>query len=153
MRKGEVEGREYYFVSEEEFQRNIDNGNLLEWAQFVGHKYGTPLDKLNAMRENGKNVILEIDVQGTEQVLKKCEKENPVTFFIMPPSFNALEARIRGRCTEGEEAIEARLAKARSEMLLKDNYKYVIQNDDITRAAIEIQNIIRSELVKANRNR
>mgnify|MGYP002515925986 CR=1 FL=1 len=146
MRPGEVNGKDYYFVSEEEFNRNIENGNLLEHATFVGHQYGTPLDKLQAMREEGKNVILEIDVNGTEQVLKKLAKECPVTFFIMPPNFACLESRIRGRSTENEEVIQQRLAKASREMELKSQYEYVIYNDDVTRAAIEIENIIRAEI-------
>src|SRR5574344_764856 len=126
MRPGEKNGVDYYFVSEEEFQKNIDNGNLLEHAEFVGHKYGTPLDKLNDMRDEGKNVILEIDVSGAEQVLAKCKKECPLTFFIVPPTFAALEARIRGRSTETEDVIEQRLAKAKKEMSIRDQYQYVI---------------------------
>lgn len=146
MRPGEVNGREYYFVSEEEFNKNIENGNLLEHAVFVGHQYGTPLDKVQAMREEGKNVILEIDVNGTEQVLKRLASDHPVTFFIMPPSFACLESRIRGRSTESEEVIQQRLAKASREMQLKSQYEYVINNDDVIRAAIEIENIIRKEI-------
>lgn len=148
IRPGEKNGREYYFVSDEEFEKNIKNGNLLEHAEFVGHKYGTPLDKVNEMRDEGKNVILEIDVSGAEQVLAKCAKEDPVTFFIVPPTFKALEARIRGRSTETEDVIQERLAKAQKEMLLRDRYQYVIDNDDVTRAAIQIQNIIRATLVE-----
>jgi guanylate kinase len=146
QRPGEVNGREYYFVSREEFQRNIDNGNLLEWAEFVGNRYGTPLDKLQEKREQGKNVILEIEVNGTEQVLKKCAAEEPISIFLLPPSFAALEARIRGRCTEGEKAIEARLSKARKEMGLSGKYKYCVTNDNVERAAKEIQDIIRHEI-------
>lgn len=148
MRPGEKNGVDYYFVSDEEFQKNIDNGNLLEHAEFVGHKYGTPLDKLNNMRDDGKNVILEIDVSGAEQVLAKCKQESPLTFFIVPPTFAALEARIRGRSTETEDVIEERLAKAKKEMTIRDQYQFVIDNDDVTRAAIQIQNIIRATLVE-----
>lgn len=146
MRPGEVNGREYYFVDDDEFNAQVARGNLLEHAVFVGHQYGTPLDKLDKMRNEGKNVILEIDVNGTEQVLERCKDERPVTFFIVPPSFSALEARIRGRCTECDEVIKERLAKAAHEMDLRSCYKYVIQNDDVTRAVIEIQSIIRQEI-------
>lgn len=150
MRKGEVDGRDYYFVSEEEFDRNIKNGNLLEYATFVGHRYGTPYDKVQAMREEGKNVILEIDVKGTEQVLSRLSKDHPVTFFIMPPNFSCLEARIRGRSTESEEVIKERLAKAEREVSLKNQYEHIIYNDDVTRASIEIETIIREEIHKRN---
>ncbi len=146
MRPGEVNGRDYYFVTDEEFNRNIENGNLLEHATFVGHQYGTPYDKVQAMREEGKNVILEIDVNGTEQVLKRLANDHPVTFFIMPPNFSCLESRIRGRSTESEEVIQQRLAKAKREMKLKSQYEHIIYNDDVTRAAIEIENIIRAEI-------
>jgi guanylate kinase len=146
QRPGEVNGREYYFVSKDEFQRNIDNGNLLEWAEFVGNRYGTPLDKLQEKRSQGKNVLLEIEVNGTEQVLKKCASEGPISIFLLPPSFADLEARIRGRCTEGEKAIEARLAKARKEMGMSGQYKYCVTNDNVQRAAKEIQDIIRKEI-------
>lgn len=146
IRPGEMNGREYYFVSDDEFNAQVARGNLLERAVFVGHQYGTPLDKLEIMRNEGKNVILEIDVNGTEQVLEKCKEERPVTFFIVPPSFAALEARIRGRSTESEDVIEERLSKAAHEMDLRSCYKYVIENDDVTRAVIEIQSIIREEI-------
>lgn len=145
-RAGEVEGREYYFVSEAEFQKNIDNGNLLEHASFVGHHYGTPKNKVEAMRDAGKNVILEIEVNGAAQVMKKYPKEDVVSIFLMPPSLEALEARIRGRSTEGEDVIEQRLAKARKEVSLKGNYKYVVTNDDVIRASNEIRSILRDEI-------
>lgn len=152
MRPGEVDGKDYYFVSDAEFNRNIENGNLLEHAVFVGHQYGTPLDKVEEKRLEGKNVILEIDVNGTEQVLKKLKNDSPVTFFIMPPTFAALEARIRGRSTETEEVIQERLAKAKREMELKKEYKYVIYNDDVIRASIEIENIVREEIKARSAN-
>ncbi len=150
MRPGEVDGKDYYFVSNDDFNANIANGNLLEHATFVGNQYGTPLDKVEEKRNEGKNVILEIDVNGTEQVLKKLANDAPVTFFIMPPSFAALEARIRGRSTESEEIIQERLGKASKEMALKTKYQYVVYNDDVIRASIQIENIIREEIRRHN---
>jgi guanylate kinase len=146
QRAGEVEGREYYFVNDAEFQRNIDNGNLLEHADFVGHRYGTPKNKVEAMREQGKNVILEIEVNGASQVLSQYPQDEIVSIFLMPPSLEALEARIRGRCTEGEAVIEARLAKARKEVALRKHYKYVVINDDVHRASNEICSILHDEI-------
>lgn len=144
MRPGEVDGKDYYFVSKEEFKRNIDNGNLLEWAEFVGNRYGTPKDKVEEMREQGKNVFLEIETKGTATVLSKCP--DAISIFLMPPSMEALEERIRGRRTEPEEVIQERLAKARSELPLASKYKYVVLNDTIERASNEIASIIKETI-------
>lgn len=144
IRPGEVDGREYYFVSKEEFQRNIDNGNLLEWAEFVGNRYGTPKDKVEQMREEGKNVLLEIETKGTAKVLAKCP--DALSIFLMPPSLKDLENRIRGRKTEPEAVIEERLAKARAELPLASKYQHVVLNDTVERAASEIASIIKTAL-------
>ena len=109
-REGEVDGVNYYFVTKEEFQRAIDNGELLEWAEFVGNFYGTPLKAVNDLREQGKNVILEIEVEGCRQIREKCPEA--LTIYIIPPSMEELEKRIRGRKTEPEEVVQQRLAKA-----------------------------------------
>ena len=141
-RPGEVDGRDYIFVSPEEFQRNIDNGNLLEWAEFVGNRYGTPRDIIEQWREKGRDVLLEIETNGAKQVLAKCP--DAISIFIVPPNFEALESRIRGRSTEDEPTIQRRLAKARAELLLQDNYQYKVLNDTPLRAAEEIKSIILS---------
>ena len=141
-RPGEVDGREYYFVSKEEFQKNIDNGNLLEWAEFVGNRYGTPKDKVEKMRDEGKNVILEIDVNGTSQVLSKLDKNDVISVFIAPPSLEELESRIRGRSTETDEVIKNRLAQASRELAQKDHYRYVVVNDKLEDAVEEFRKII-----------
>ena len=146
QRPSEENGREYYFVSKEEFQRNIDNNNLLEWAEFVGNRYGTPKDKVEEMRDKGYNVYLEIEVNGTTQVLKQYSGNDVVSIFLIPPSLEELEKRIRGRSTESEEVIKARLEKARRELGLKFNYEYIVLNDEIERAAEEIKGIIRSKM-------
>lgn len=139
-RNGEIDGKDYYFVSKEEFQRNIDNGNFLEWAEFVGNRYGTPKDKVEAMRKEGKNVLLEIEVNGTMEVLSKVE--DAISIFLLPPSMEALESRIRGRSTESDEIIAERLEKARREIPLKDHYSKVVINDDAEKAAMQIKEII-----------
>jgi guanylate kinase len=145
-RPGEKEGREYHFVSEKVFEDNLKSGNLLEHARFVDHFYGTPKDQEEKMRSQGKNVILEIDVNGARQVMKKCLEDDPVSIFILPPSMDELEKRIRGRCTEGEKAIEGRLERARIEMEDAKFYTYKVVNDNIDRCVKEIQAIIRKEL-------
>ena len=141
MRPGEADGREYYFVTNEEFDANLANGNLLEWNQFVGNRYGTPKDKVEQMREQGKNVLLEIEVNGTLSVLSKCH--DALSIFLIPPSLEALENRIRSRRTEPEDIVQQRLNKARIEMGMQDRYDHVVVNDDVERAAAEIAKIIR----------
>lgn len=144
-RPGEVDGREYYFVTREEFDKNIETGNLLEWAEFVGNRYGTPKDKVEATRDEGKNVLLEIEVNGTSQVLEKVHGDDVISIFIAPPSIEELERRIRGRGTESDEVVKGRLAKATGELKLKDQYRYVVVNDDLLRAVDEIKDIIVSK--------
>ena len=140
-RPGEVEGVNYYFVSRAEFERARDNGELLESAEFVGNYYGTPLAEVEKLRNEGKNVILEIEVQGCTQVREKVK--DALTIFIVPPSMEELEKRIRGRATEPEEVIQERLAKASREMEMIGNYKYVVCNDDPKLAADIIRVIIK----------
>lgn len=145
-RKREQDGVDYFFVTPEVFQKNIDAGNFLEWAEFVGNRYGTPRDYVENLRNEGKNVILEIEVEGAKQVLKQYPGDELVSIFLIPPSFEALEARIRHRRSEPEDIIQQRLAKARREMGLKYQYRYIVLNDDIERASKEIVDIIRTRL-------
>ena len=141
-RATETDGVEYYFVSKEEFQRNIDNDNFLEWAEFVGNRYGTPKSNVEELRNQGKNVILEIEINGAEQVLSKVKDDRVISFFLKPPSLYQLEQRIRKRKSESEETIQKRLAKGRSEMEKAKNYDFIILNDRIKRAGDEIIAII-----------
>ncbi len=112
----------------------------MEWAEFVGNYYGTPLKEVNRLRDEGKNVLLEIEVQGAIQVQEKCP--DAVSIFIIPPSMEELERRIRGRSTEPEEIIQQRLAKASNEMKMVSQYKYIVCNDDPKLAAELIKTII-----------
>ena len=139
----ETNGVEYYFVSREEFQKNIDNDNFLEWAEFVGNRYGTPKSYVEELRNQGKNVILEIEIQGAEQVLKKVKDDRVLSFFLKPPSLKQLEQRIRKRKSENEETIQKRLAKGKSEMEFAKNYDFIILNDRIKRSGDEIISIIK----------
>lgn len=146
-RPQEVDGVDYFFVSEEQFANELEAGNFLETAQFVGNCYGTPKRYVEALRKQGKNVILEIEIDGATQVIKQCAGDKGlVTIFLMPPSFELLEARIRGRRTENEATIQERLSKAKHEMTLKDNYVHVVINDDIKRTADEIYGIIKETI-------
>lgn len=139
-REGEVNGVDYFFISTEEFGEKVKNDEFIEWAEFVGNKYGTLKSYVTERLEAGKDVILEIEVEGALQVKKKFD--DALCIFIMPPSMEELESRIRGRGTEAEEVIAERLEKARVEMELKDQYDYTVTNKDIEKTALEIIQII-----------
>ncbi|MDD7281150.1 MAG: guanylate kinase [Erysipelotrichaceae bacterium] len=139
-RNGEVNGKDYFFVSREEFLKAIDNNELLEYAEFVGNYYGTPISEVNRLRDEGKNVLLEIEVQGAKQVQEKCP--DAISIFIIPPSLEELEKRIRGRNSEPEEIVQQRLSKAEKELKLVNQYKYIVCNDDPELAASLIETII-----------
>ncbi len=145
-RAKEKDGVDYFFVSNEEFEENVANGNLLEHAEFVGNKYGTPSDYVEKLRNEGKNVILEIEVNGAKQVLAKIDKKDRVTIFLLPPSIEELESRIRHRRSETEDVIQARLEKAKREMSEQNKYDYVVVNDTVNRAASAIKSIIRRNI-------
>jgi len=145
-REGEVDGVNYFFVSKDEFEQAVKDGKLLEYAEFVGNYYGTPLDYVEKLRNQGINVILEIEVQGCMQVQEK--EPGALTIFIVPPSMEELESRIRGRKSEPEEIIQQRLAKAEKEMEMLNKYKYVVCNDDVDLAAEIISVIIRRHMEK-----
>ena len=132
---------DYFFVDEKSFVDKIAQGGLLEWARFVGNYYGTPKDNVDRLLDEGKNVVLEIEVQGALQVMKKCP--DALTIFLVPPSLEELERRIRGRRTESEDIVKERLDKARKEIQTKDEYKYVVENDDVHLAKDKIAKIIK----------
>ena len=141
-RQGEIDGVHYYFVSNEVFEQAIKNDELLEHAKFVGNYYGTPKKMIDQQLEQGKNVLLEIEVQGAKQVIAKCPEA--ITIFMVPPSLEELEKRIRGRRSEPEDIVQQRLSKAKSEMALRKNYKYVVVNDTVEKASQAIIDIIKS---------
>lgn len=140
-RPAETDGVDYFFVEESEFIEKIEANELLEYAKFVGNYYGTPKFYVEKLLDEGKNVVLEIEVQGALQVMERCP--HALTIFLVPPSFEELERRIRGRRTEKEEIVRERLEKARKEIATKDEYKYVVENDDVFAAKEQIAKIIR----------
>ncbi|MCD7950771.1 MAG: guanylate kinase [Erysipelotrichaceae bacterium] len=143
-RPQEIEGVDYFFVSVEEFEDKIKQGELLEYAKFVGNYYGTPQAYVDKLLDEGKNVLLEIEVQGALQVMDK--RKDALTIFLVPPSLAELEKRIRGRRTEEESIVQERLSKATKEMATQDEYKYVVCNDNVKSAANKIAQIIRENL-------
>ncbi len=147
IRPGEVDGKDYFFVNQSTFQKAIQENQLLEWAEFVGNRYGTPKAEIQKLRQAGKNVLLEIEINGAKQVMAKATGPGLVTIFLMPPSFEALEARIRKRKTESEMIIQERLAKARREMNLHHDYQYLVVNDDLEKTSQQIIDIIKERML------
>lgn len=143
-RPGEVDGRDYVFVSPAEFLEKAQQGGFLEHAQFVGNHYGTPIEPIQAALERGQDVILEIEVEGAMQV-KNRMGEQAILIFIMPPSLTELRRRLTGRATETPERIEKRLARARDEIREAHAFRYVIVNDDLDRAVQELLAVQQAE--------
>ena len=142
-RNGEKDGIDYFFVSHDRFKQAVQQDELLEYAEFVNNFYGTPKSYVNSLLDQGYNVVLEIEVEGAKQVMVKVP--DAISVFIIPPSFEALENRIRGRRSESEDTIQLRLQKARYELLLTKNYKHVITNESIEKTADIIADIIRND--------
>lgn len=150
-RVGEKEGVNYYYKTKEEFEFMINNDGLAEWAEFCGNYYGTPKKVVLDMLEAGKNVILEIEVQGAMQVKKSFPEAACV--FVLPPSFTELKKRLVERKTESEEVIDIRLNRAKQEVLLIDNYDYILINDDLSCAVEKFHSIVVAESQKTSRNK
>jgi guanylate kinase len=149
-REGEVDGEDYYFVSREEFERRIREEMFIEYAEFVGNYYGTPKDKVDEQLKIGKEVVLEIEVQGALQVREKTK--DAVFVFIAPPNKEALYRRLLRRGTEDPETIQKRMEKAEREFPLAHKYDYIVVNDEVTNAADRILAIIRAEHAKTERS-
>ncbi|MDO8731702.1 MAG: guanylate kinase [Actinomycetota bacterium] len=132
-RPGEVEGEHYFFVSDAKFDSLIREGELLEWAQFAGNRYGTPRGPVQERREQGVPVILEIELDGARQMRKAAEDARLV--FLAPPSWEVLEARLRGRGTESDEAVASRLGAAEIEMAAQWEFDDIVVNTDVRLAA------------------
>ncbi|UBV42389.1 guanylate kinase [Deinococcus taeanensis] len=143
-RPGEQHGVHYVFVSPAEFETKALANGFLEHAAFVGNRYGTPIEPIEAALSRGQDVILEIEVEGAMQVKARMGDE-AILIFIMPPSLSELRRRLEGRATETPERIEKRLARAREEIREAHEFRYVVVNDDLDRAVDELQAIQRSE--------
>ena len=141
-RKGEQEGENYYFLSEEKFKEMINKNLFLEWAKFAGNYYGTPLSFVKDKIEDGFIVLLEIEVEGAKQIKDKFP--DSLSIFILPPSKEELERRIRNRGTEKEEAINRRLSRSTYEIASSDEFDFKVTNRDVDETAERIIKIIRS---------
>jgi guanylate kinase len=149
-RPGEVEGKDYFFVDHERFKAMVDDGELLEWATVFDNRYGTPRAPVEAALSSGKDVLFDIDWQGTQQ-LRDRSPNDVVSIFILPPSVTALEQRLHTRAQDSEEVIRGRMRKAGDEMSHFDAYDYIVVNDNIGIAFEAVKSILRAEQLKRDR--
>ena len=149
-RFGEQEGVHYFFRTREEFEQTIANDGFLEYAEYNGNYYGTPVAPIQRWLYEGKNVILEIEVQGAEKVMDK--RQDLVSIFLAVPSMEELERRLRGRGTETDEVINRRLAAAKQELTRVPRYQYVVLNDEVEQAVARINTIIDAENLRYSRS-
>ena len=149
-RPGEVDGRDYHFISEEEFFSLRDSGGLLEWAEVFGNYYGTPRERVEEAFEKGHDVLFDVDWQGAQQIVEalRCDV---VTIFLLPPSGRALAERLRRRAQDPEEVIRRRMAGAAGEIAHWAEYQYVVINDVLEEALADIRSILRAEHLKRER--
>jgi guanylate kinase len=150
-RAGERDGVDYNFISRDQFEGLIRDDALLEWADVFGNLYGTAIADVDAMLEQGQDVVLVIDVNGAQQVKKRGVDHTAI--FVMPPSFQVLEQRLRGRSKDTEEQMQRRLRTARAEASSYDDYDYVVVNDDLEQCVDRLRSIVLAERARARRMR
>ena len=150
QRPGEVDGRDYHFIDAARFDAMLKQGELLESAQVFGHRYGTPRAPVEAALGRGRDVLFDIDWQGTQQLREKAVHDL-VSIFVLPPSIPDLERRLRARAQDSDEVIHARMARAADEMSHWAEYDYVVINTDIDRAFSEVRSILAAERLKRER--
>jgi len=150
MREGEVEGRDYYFVDQAEFDRMVEDNAFYEWATVFGHSYGTPKAQIRAGLKEGRDFLFDIDWQGTQQLYQKAEVD-VVRVFILPPSLDELHRRLVGRNTDAPDVIAARMARAQAEISHWDGYDYVVINDDVESCFSKVREILEAERMRRTR--
>jgi guanylate kinase len=148
-RPGELDGREYWFMDESRFQQMIQRNEFAEWARVYGHLYGTPRQALLEMMEKGTDVLVEIDIQGARQIKKKFD--DAVHIYVLPPSIEALRARLLQRGGDSGEEIERRIQKAREELWSYREYYYIVKNEDMKQALKQLESIVVAERTKTKR--
>lgn len=148
-RDGEVNGEHYQFMTREQFEKLRDEGDLLEWAEVFGNYYGTTREVLRQAEMAGRDLILDIDVQGARQLREKLQQA--VTIFVLPPSREELEKRLRNRSSDSDEVIERRLSEAATEVLDYEKYDYVLINDDLDASFERLRGIILAERCRKHR--
>lgn len=150
MRSGEIEGEKYNFITREKFETMLKNDEFLEYNSFVGNYYGTPKTPVINCIENGKDMLIEVDVNGAAQIRQKIK--DAVSVFIMPPSLEILKNRLCGRGTDSDDIVEKRFAEAVQEIARASEYDYIVVNNDIEIAVDEFVSIIMSDRLKTDRN-
>ena len=150
QRPGEVAGKHYHFVDDASFDRMVQGGDLLEWAQVFGNRYGTPRAPVEAALARGRDVLFDIDWQGTQQLREKV-RGDLVSVFVLPPSIPELERRLHSRAQDSEEVIRGRMAKVFDELSHWAEYDYVVINSDLDRAFADVQSILAAERLKRER--
>ena len=149
-RPGEVEGRDYYFVDDARFQQMIDAGDFVEWAPVFGYRYGTPKAPVKQALREGRDILFDIDWQGTQQ-LKAAMGEDLVSIFLLPPSMEELERRLRARGTDTDQVISDRMTRAASEISHWPEYEYVLVNRSVDECLAEVRAIVAAERLKKDR--
>jgi guanylate kinase len=150
QRPGEVDGRDYHFVDAARFDAMVANDELLEWAHVFGNRYGTPRAPVEAALSRGRDVLFDIDWQGTQQLRERANRDL-VSIFVLPPSIPDLERRLRARAQDSDEVIHARMTKAADEMSHWAEYDYVVINNNIDHAFAEVESILAAERLKRER--
>jgi guanylate kinase len=150
MRPGEVEGKDYYFVDQKRFEEMVGNGDLLEWAPVFGNRYGTPRVPVEAALSAGRDVLFDIDWQGTQQLREKAGAD-VVSVFILPPSAADLEKRLHTRAQDSDEVIRGRMDRASHELSHWAEYDYIVVNQNVDEAFAEVQSILKAERLKRAR--
>jgi guanylate kinase len=150
IRPGEVEGRDYSFVDRAEFDRMVAADDFLEWAEVFGHCYGTPRAEIRERLKRGEDFLFDIDWQGTQQLYQRAQGD-VVRVFLLPPSIEQLEQRLRSRGTDSDEVIRRRMDRARAEISHWDAYDYVVINDDIESCFRKVRTILEAERMRRQR--
>jgi guanylate kinase len=147
MRPGEIEGRDYFFVDRGAFDGLVEGDSFFEWAEVFGHCYGTPKAEIREQLKRGEDFLFDIDWQGTQQLYQRAQGD-VVRVFLLPPSIEALEQRLRGRGTDSDEVIQGRMERARAEISHWDAYDYVVINDDIETCFAKVKMILEAERMR-----
>ncbi|MEC7276555.1 MAG: guanylate kinase [Bdellovibrionota bacterium] len=141
MREGEVDGKHYFYISRDEFLKKKDQGDFIEWAEVHGNFYGTSLGFVSSKVNNGYSLLFDLDVQGADN-MKRVFGDEAKAIFIAPPSIEALEERLRGRGTDSEDVIKLRLENAKGELSRRDDYDFVVVNDDLSKAYSDLKAVV-----------
>jgi guanylate kinase len=150
MRPGEIDGKDYHFVSQDTFDRMVEEDEFYEWAHVFDHCYGTPKSQIRAGLKAGEDFLFDIDWQGTQQLYQK-DQQDVVRVFLLPPSIDELRRRLNGRATDAADVIQARMDRARAEISHWDGYDYVVVNDDIDLCFEKVTQILEAERMRRQR--